>query len=71
MTGRPRTPPHSSRTGQAARAKREARLAEALRDNLRKRKAQSRDRARGRAAPEDVEADGNPAAAAKSPGAKP
>ena len=66
MTGRPRTPPHSSRTGQAARAKREARLAEALRDNLRKRKAQSRDRARGRAAdpavdpgaPEDVEAGG-------------
>ena len=66
MTGRPRTPPHSSQTGQAARAKREARLAEALRDNLRKRKAQSRDRARGRAAdpavdrgaPEDVEAGG-------------
>ncbi len=65
MTGRPRTPPHSSETGQAARAKREARLAEALRDNLRKRKSQSRDRARDRAA------DGKPAAAAKSPGAKP
>ncbi len=62
MTGRSRTPPHTSQAGQAARAKREARLAEALRDNLRKRKAQSR----GRAA-----ADGSPAAAAKSPGAKP
>ncbi|MEE9209519.1 MAG: hypothetical protein V3U23_03620 [Kiloniellales bacterium] len=62
MTGRSRTPPQTSQAGQAARAKREARLAEALRDNLRKRKAQSRDRAA---------ADGNPAAAAKSPGAKP
>ncbi len=62
MTGRSRTPPHTSQAGQAARAKREARLAEALRDNLRKRKAQARDRAA---------ADGSPAAAAKSPGAKP
>ncbi len=61
MTGRSRTPPHTSEAGQAARAKREARLAEALRDNLRKRKAQSRDRAAG----------GNGAAEAKSPGAKP
>ncbi len=72
MTGRPRTPPHSSETGQAARAKREARLAEALRDNLRKRKAQVRDRAAADpGAPEDGEAAGNPAAAVKSPGAKP
>ena len=45
MTERPRTPPKRSKAGQAARAEREARLAEALRDNLRKRKAQSRDRA--------------------------
>ncbi len=50
MTERPRTPPKRSKAGQAARAEREARLAEALRDNLRKRKAQSRDRARGRTA---------------------
>ncbi len=62
MTGRPRTAPKTSKASQAARAQREARLAEALRDNLRKRKAQSRDRA---------VADGNPTAAAKSPGAKP
>ncbi len=61
MTRQSRTPPKRSEAGQAARAQREARLAEALRDNLRKRKAQARDRA----------ADGNPAAAAKSPGAKP
>ena len=61
MTQQPRSPGRSE-AGQAARAKREARLAEALRDNLRKRKAQSRDRAA---------ADGKPAAAAKSPGAKP
>ncbi len=61
MTGRSRTPPQTSETGQAARAKREARLAEALRDNLRKRKAQVRGRAAG----------GNAATAAKSPGAKP
>ncbi len=45
MTGRSRTPPHTSQAGQAARATREARLAEALRDNLRKRKAQARGRA--------------------------
>ncbi len=50
MTERPRTPPKRSKAGQAARAEREARLAEALRDNLRKRKAQMRGRARGRAA---------------------
>ncbi len=59
-------PPQTSEAGQAARAKREARLAEALRDNLRKRKAQVRDRARGRAAtdpgaPEDGEAGGGEA----------
>ena len=56
MTQQPRSPGRSE-AGQAARAKREARLAEALRDNLRKRKAQLRERAAG----------GNPAAAAKSP----
>ena len=65
MTGRSRTPPQTTEAGQAARAKREARLAEALRDNLRKRKAQSRDRARDRAG--DRAAGANPAAAAKSP----
>ncbi len=53
MTGRSRTPPHTSEAGQAARAKREARLAEALRDNLRKRKAQARGRAVDPGAPED------------------
>ena len=67
MTGRSRTPPQTTEAGQAARAKREARLAEALRDNLRKRKAQVRGRARDGAAadpavapgpPEDVEAGG-------------
>jgi hypothetical protein len=65
MTGRSRTPPHTSEAGQAARAKREARLAEALRDNLRKRKAQVRGRARDRAAdpgtPEDGESGGGEA----------
>ena len=45
MTERPRTPPKRSKAGQATRAEREARLAEALRDNLRKRKAQLRGRA--------------------------
>ena len=64
MTQQPRSPGRSE-AGQAARAKREARLAEALRDNLRKRKAQSRDRARDWA--RDQAAGGNPAAAAKSP----
>ncbi len=47
MTQRPRTPPKRSKAGQATRAEREARLAEALRDNLRKRKAQVRGRAAG------------------------
>jgi len=50
MTERPRTPPKRSKAGQAAHAEREARLAEALRDNLRKRKAQSRGRAHDRTA---------------------
>ncbi len=50
MTERPRTPPKRSKAGQATRAEREARLAEALRDNLRKRKAQLRGRARSRTA---------------------
>ena len=45
MTQQPRTPPSRSVVGQAARAKRDARLAEALRANLRKRKTQARDRA--------------------------
>ena len=44
MTGRPRTPPRLSDKGRGARASREARLAEALRANLRKRKAQVRNR---------------------------
>ncbi len=55
MTGRPRRPPQTSEAGQTARAEREARLAEALRDNLRKRKTQSRDRAA--AGPVDTEDD--------------
>ena len=55
MTGRPRRPPQTSESGQTARAEREARLAEALRGNLRKRKAQSRGRAAG-----DSEAPGAP-----------
>jgi len=50
MTERPRTPPKRSKAGQAARAERDARLAEALRDNLRKRKDQLRGRARGHTA---------------------
>ncbi len=59
MTGRSRTPPQTSQAGQAARAERAARLAEALRDNLRKRKAQSRDRAAADpGAPEDIEPGG-------------
>ncbi len=62
MTERPRTPPKRSKAGQAARAEREARLAEALRDNLRKRKAQSRDRtAAGSGDPGNGEAGGGEA----------
>ena len=60
MAERPRTPPNCppkrSETGQAAQAEREARLAEALRENLRKRKAQIRARGSdgaGRVAPAD------------------
>ncbi len=59
MTGRSRTPPQSSEAGQAARATREARLAEALRDNLRKRKVQIRGRARDRAAEDPRSSKGN------------
>jgi hypothetical protein len=59
MTGRSRRPPQSSEAGQAARAEREARLAGALRDNLRKRKAQVRGRARGRAAEDPGSSKGN------------
>ena len=44
MTERPRVPPRQSEAGRRARTSREARLAEALRDNLRKRKAQARGR---------------------------
>jgi hypothetical protein len=51
MTARSRTPPHRSEAGQAARTAREARLAEALRANLKKRKAQSRGRAEPGAEP--------------------
>ena len=59
MTGRSRRPPQTSEAGQAARAERKARLAAALRDNLRKRKAQVRDRATADpGAPEDVESGG-------------
>ena len=45
MSERPRKPPHLSEKGRAERESRRTRLAEALRENLRKRKAQSRDRA--------------------------
>ena len=45
MSERPRKPPHLSEQGRAERETRRLRLAEALRANLRKRKAQSRDRA--------------------------
>ncbi len=62
MSERNRKPPHLSEQGRAERESRRTRLAEALRENLRKRKAQSRDRAA---------VDGNAATAAKSPGAKP
>ncbi len=62
MTQQPRTPPSRSEAGQAARAEREARLAEALRDNLRKRKAQVRGRAAtGPVDTEDVETGGGEA----------
>ncbi len=58
MTERPRTSPKRSKAGQATRAEREARLAEALRDNLRKRKAQLRGRAAaGSSDPGNGEAD--------------
>ena len=45
MSERPRKPPHLSEQGRAARETRRTRLAEALRENLKTRKAQSRDRA--------------------------
>ena len=45
MSERPRKPPHLSEKGRAERESRRTRLAEALCENLRKRKAQSRDRA--------------------------
>jgi hypothetical protein len=62
MSERPRTPPSRSEAGQAARAKRDARSAEALRDNLRKRKAQSRARvaAEAPAGGQDGEPGGEP-----------
>ncbi len=64
MTQQPRSPGRSE-AGQAARAKREARLAEALRDTRPTAKPQSPARARDRA--RDQAAGGNPAAAATSP----
>ncbi len=45
MSERPRKPPHLSEKGRAERESRRTRLAEALRENLKRRKAQSRDRA--------------------------
>ncbi len=45
MSERPRKPPRLSEKGRAERDTRRTRLAEALRENLKKRKAQSRDRA--------------------------
>ncbi len=45
MSERPRKPPRLSEKGRAERDTRRVRLAEALRENLKKRKAQSRDRA--------------------------
>ncbi len=45
MNERPRKPPHFSEPGRAERENRRTRLAEALRENLRKRKTQARDRA--------------------------
>jgi hypothetical protein len=45
MSERARKPPRLSEQGRAERESRRARLAEALRDNLKKRKAQSRGRA--------------------------
>ena len=53
--------PQLSDRGRVREDEKRQRLAEALRDNLRKRKAQSRDRA----------ADGNASVEAKTPGAKP
>ncbi len=62
MTGRPRTPPQRSEAGQAAQAERESRLAEALRENLRKRKTQQRDRSTvDPGVPDDGEAGGGEA----------
>ncbi len=60
MTDRPRPPPSRSEAGQAAQAEREARRAEALRANLRKRKTQARGRAVGADAPEIVASNGGP-----------
>ncbi len=45
MSERPRKPPRLSEKGRAERDTRRTRRAEALRENLKKRKAQSRDRA--------------------------
>ncbi len=62
MSERPQKLPHLSEKGRAERDTRRTRRAEALRENLKKRKAQSRDRAA---------VDGNAATAAKSPDPKP
>ena len=45
MSEQPRKPPRLSEKGRAERDTRRTRRAEALRENLKKRKAQSRDRA--------------------------
>ncbi len=63
MSERNRKPPHLSEQGRAERESRRTRLAEALRENLKTRKAQSRGRAAdehepGAAGRRDSEADG-------------
>ena len=58
MSERPRKPPRLSEKGRAERESRRVRLAEALRENLRKRKTQARGRAA--AAVPDGGRDGEP-----------
>ncbi len=63
MSERPRKPPRLSEPGRAGRETRRLRLAEALRDNLRKRKAQARARVAAEAPADgrDGEPNGEPA----------